>query len=256
MSTKPGHTTQPSGTSMTTAPGSTSRPGPTRATRPSRISTSAAPSRPAAGSTTRPPFRIVIRSPRLDLVRSHHRARHRRGRASTPAPAPTAPSGSSTTLSSGPPGAAPGSLRRLSASRYSTAIGPRPRWRPCSRMTDREPSANLRARSRPPGHRPRVHDDGVGGGAAQPVRGHAEALEVLAQGREEVAAHALELHPQQHDDVGPLDRLVDRRGCAHPEPRHVRQHQGGRPARADVGPEGPGAAAVRAGTPGCGAGPR
>ena len=84
-----------------------------------------------------------------------------------------------------------------------------------------------------------MHDDGVGRGAAQAGRGHAEALEVFARRREEAAPHALGLHAEQHDDVGPRDRVFDRRGGAHAELRHLRQHQRGRPAPADFGAEGP-----------------
>ena len=45
---------------MTMVPGSTSRFGPTRVTQPPSISTSAEPSTPLTGSTTRPPLRIVL----------------------------------------------------------------------------------------------------------------------------------------------------------------------------------------------------
>src|SRR5215831_17817163 len=55
MSTKPGHTTSPSGISITVAP-STGRSTPTRAIRSPSIRTSRTPSIPLAGSTTRPPL--------------------------------------------------------------------------------------------------------------------------------------------------------------------------------------------------------
>jgi hypothetical protein len=57
MSIRPGTTSQPGLTSNTSAP-STGRLLPMRAIRPSSISTSNAPSRLPAGSTTRPPFNI------------------------------------------------------------------------------------------------------------------------------------------------------------------------------------------------------
>src|SRR4051794_4987449 len=88
MSIRPGATITPGGSSTTVAP-SAGRSRPTRATRSPSISTSKAPSRPVAGSTTRPPLssrcifdsagqQIQDRHPYRDAVRDlleNHRVR-------------------------------------------------------------------------------------------------------------------------------------------------------------------------------------
>src|SRR6185503_6925016 len=56
MSISPGHTMKPAGISTTAVPASTGRSRPTRAMRSPSISTSNVPSRPLAGSTSRPPL--------------------------------------------------------------------------------------------------------------------------------------------------------------------------------------------------------
>ncbi len=60
-------------------------------------------------------------------------------------------------------------------------------------------------------HRARVHDDRVRRRALEARRRQAEQREVLAHRRQEQAVHALVLHAQHHDDVGAVERVVDRR---------------------------------------------
>src|ERR1051325_3053479 len=72
MSMSPGTTTKPFGMSTTVAP-SAGRSFPTRAMRSPSISTSNAPSRPEAGSTTRPPLssRFIFHSTRKQIQHGH-----------------------------------------------------------------------------------------------------------------------------------------------------------------------------------------
>src|SRR5438132_3926080 len=75
MSISPGHTTRPLGTSTILAPSSAGRSRPTRAIRSPSISTSNTPSRPFAGSTTRPPLNTIL-SVNVSSAREQVQHRH------------------------------------------------------------------------------------------------------------------------------------------------------------------------------------
>src|SRR6185503_21086979 len=76
MSMKPGHTTNPEGTSTTVAP-FTGRSRPPRAMRSPSISTSCTPSIPLAGSITRPPLSsFFMFGPARQQVQHGHPHRH------------------------------------------------------------------------------------------------------------------------------------------------------------------------------------
>src|SRR6187399_2933612 len=76
MSMKPGHTTNPAGTSTIVAP-FTGRSRPTRAMRSPSISTSCTPSIPLAGSITRPPLSsFFMFGPARQQIQHRHPHRH------------------------------------------------------------------------------------------------------------------------------------------------------------------------------------
>ena len=100
-------------------------------------------------------------------------------------------------------------LRRPAGS--STAIRTATPLATWSRITEYGPSATSEAISTPRFIGPGCMIITSGLAQLQPRLGHPEHVEVLAQRREVRALHALELNPQQHDDVGVAHRFVARR---------------------------------------------
>src|SRR5712691_5279461 len=139
MSIRPGHTTNPAGTSITCAP-FTGMSFAMRAMRSPSIRMSKTPSRPFAGSTMRPPLssRFMFRSAREE-IEHRHTDRHTVG-------------------------------NLLENDRVRTV-------------------GDLRGDFDAAVHRSGMHDDDVGFGAPQPLPGHAEYREVLAQRRKKRALH-------------------------------------------------------------------